>query len=58
MDTEHGSHHASPGGRVETNWIVAFLGALGLFLALYLTTLYVGHQLAGGSPPSSPAAHP
>jgi hypothetical protein len=44
---EHGSHGAADQGRVETNWIVVFLGALGLFLALYLTTLYIGHSLAG-----------
>jgi hypothetical protein len=30
----------------EVNWVVIFLGAVGLFLVLYLSTLYLGHSLA------------
>lgn len=43
--TPHG--HAGDHAHVETNWVVIFLGAVGLFLLLYLTTLYAGHTLAG-----------
>jgi len=36
--------HQAPSG----SWVSTFIFSLGLFLAVYLTTLYVGHHLAGG----------
>lgn len=42
MADKHPSDHASGG------WASTFIFSISLFLAIYLTTLYVGHHLAGG----------
>jgi len=42
MADKHSSDPASGG------WASTFIFSIGLFLAIYLTTLYVGHTLAGG----------
>lgn len=31
----------------KTGWFLVFVGSIGLFLVLYLTTLLIGHNLAG-----------
>jgi hypothetical protein len=42
MADKHSAQPASGG------WVSTFIFSIGLFLAVYLTTLYVGHTLAGG----------
>ncbi len=42
MADKHSSEPAAGG------WASTFLLSMGLFLAIYLTTLYIGHTLAGG----------
>jgi hypothetical protein len=38
------AHAAAPSG----SWVSTFIFSIGMFLSIYLLTLFVGHTLAGG----------
>ncbi|MFI5314874.1 MAG: hypothetical protein ACHQ6T_04180 [Myxococcota bacterium] len=50
MADKHAGHGHSGGAQAPAGggWAPTFIFSIGLFLSVYLLTLFVGHTLAGG----------